>query len=401
MDARPVPPSRRAPPGRIGPGLPGMVHPARWQCMRPVWLAVLACLLALGLLPAAAWAAAPVSARLTSSAPSSAPSFAPASPPPTANTPRLDAAIDEQARILRKAGASVVGVRALAAPEARSIETLGRLRLGSGVVIGRDGLVLTIGYLILEADKVDLITTTGRVLPARVVAYDLATGFGLLQPLVPLGIEPSVLGASAGVDLGQPHVIASGGDEAELSIAQVVSRRAFSGYWEYHIEDALFTVPPRTDHSGAALFNARGELLGIGSLIVMDAAGSGQSQPGNMFVPVDLLKPVLAEMREHGSSRRSARAWLGVNCQERSGVVRIIRITADSPAEEAGLRAGDLILKVDGAPVTSLEGLYRRIWENGAPERDIELEIDRGQERQRLKVRSIDRMKHLRGSTGI
>lgn len=367
-----------------------MVHRARWRGMRSIGLALLACLIALGLVPAAAWAAAPAS------------SLPPVSRPADASHPTgPDAAVDEQARILRKAGASVVGIRAVAAPEARSIETLGRLRLGSGVVIQPDGLVLTIGYLILEAEKVDLITATGRVLPARVVAYDLATGFGLLQPLVPLGIEPSVLGSSAGVDLGQPHVVASGGEDAELSIAQVVSRRAFSGYWEYHIEDALFTVPPRTDHSGAALFNARGELLGIGSLIVMDAAGSGQRQPGNMFVPIDLLKPVLAEMRERGASRRSTRAWLGVNCLEQQGAVRIIRITSDSPAEDAGLRTGDIILRIDGAPVTNLEGFYRKVWDSGAPERDIELEIDRGQGRQVLKVRSIDRMKHLRGSTGI
>ena len=163
----------------------------------------------------------------------------------------------------------------------------------------------------------------------------------------------------------------------------------------------MFTIPPRTDHSGAALFNTRGELVGIGSLVVMDAVTPGRRSPGNMFVPIDLLKPVLAELRERGASAGSKRAWLGVNCLEQMGMVRIIRVSTDSPAELAGLQPGDEIRKVDGLEVHSLEAFYKKLWEGPNPERDIVLEIGRGSNVETMTIRSMDRMKHLRGSVGI
>ncbi|WKB54274.1 S1C family serine protease [Eleftheria terrae] len=303
--------------------------------------------------------------------------------------------------MLRQAAGSVVGVRAVATPQARSTDSLGPVRVGSGVVIGSDGTVLTIGYLIVEAERVELVTTAGKAYPARVVAYDPATGFGLLQSVLPLGIAPARLGASSGVDESQPYVVVSGGSEAEMSLAQVVSRRPFSGYWEYHIEDALFTVPPRLDHSGAGLFNRQGELVGIGSLIVMEASKPGVAEPGNMFVPVDLLKPVLAEMRSRGASARSTRAWLGVNCIEQQGLVRVVRVNADSPAEQAGVQPGDLILKLDGLPIDSLETFYKKLWDHAQPEREVTLEIGRGASVQSKKAHTVDRMKTLRRSVGI
>lgn len=324
-----------------------------------------------------------------------------AAQPAAASAPNDDTEITEQARVLRQLSAAVVGVRALATPEARSIDTLGQLRLGSGVVIGPDGLVLTIGYLILEADKVDLLLPDGRELPARVVAYDLATGFGLVQPLVPSGLTPVSLGSSGEIDEGAPHVIATGGEAGAMSVAQVISRRPYSGYWEYHIDGAIFTVPPRADHSGAGLFNARGELVGIGSLIVTDAVGPGREVPGNMFVPIDLLKPVLAELRDHGASAQSKRAWLGVSCVEHQGLVRVVKVSAESPAQAAGLQPGDVILKLDGEPVGKLEGFYKKLWSAPQAEREVTLEVGRGADVQTLKARTVDRMKTLRKSVGI
>ncbi len=311
------------------------------------------------------------------------------------------AEVEAKAQALARAHAAVVGVQATAVDDARSIETLGRERRGSGVVIDADGLVLTIGYLILEADHVDLVFDGDRKLPARVVAYDLASGFGLLQPLTPIKVAPVRLGDSASVADDDPLMIASGGDSGGLSLARMVSRRAFSGYWEYHIDGALFTSPPRTDHSGAGLFNANGELMGIGSLVVADALGPGKPRlPGNMFVPVDLLKPILAELRARGSSHSSTRAWLGLTSIEHEGGVRIVRTSRDSPAEQAGLQPGDRILSIDGTLVNGLEALYKALWAS-SPQREVVLVIQRDGQTQTLRLLSEDRMKTLSRPKGI
>ncbi len=312
------------------------------------------------------------------------------------------AQMEAHKQALARAHAAVVGIEATAVDDARSITTLGKSRQGSGVLIGDDGLVLTIGYLILEAERVDLVLSGNRRVPARVVGYDLATGFGLVQALAPLPIRSAPLGTSERVSAEEPLLVASGGDEGDLSLARMVSRRPFSGYWEYHIEGALFTAPARVDHSGAALFNSDGELVGIGSLIVGDAAGAGvPSLRGNMFVPVDLLKPILGEMRSSGASRSSRRAWLGLNCVEYQGAVRVIRLTPDSPADEAGLRPGDAILAVDGKPVSDLASFYKTLWSDERPERDVELDVRRGAETVRLQVHAVDRMKTLSRPKGV
>jgi serine protease Do len=304
-------------------------------------------------------------------------------------------------RALRAANAAVVGVQATAVDDARSIETLGRKRQGSGVVIDADGLVLTIGYLILEAEQVDLVVEGERTVPARVVAYDLASGFGLLQALAPVKVGAARFGNSAEVTTSEPLMISSGGADGDRSLARMVSRRGFSGYWEYHIDGALFTTPPRTDHSGAGLFNANGELLGIGSLVVSDALGADHPrQPGNMFVPIDLLKPILDELRRNGASRSSTRAWLGMNCVEQGGSVRVVRISRDSPADDAGLLPGDRILSIDGTKVTSLETFYKTLWRQGV-QREVVLEIVRAGQAETIKVQSVDRTKTLSKPKGI
>jgi len=316
-------------------------------------------------------------------------------------------AVEAQSRALQRASDAVVGLRALAVEDARSAATLGRARQGSGVVIAADGLVLTIGYLVLEAEQVTLSTDDGRHIPARVVAYDLATGFGLVQALVPLKLAPVPLGDSAAspaatADGGSLLLVVSGGDAGAVSAARLVSRRAFAGYWEYHIDGALFTAPPRPDHSGAGLFNERGELLGIGSLFVADALGPGQpARPGNMFVPVDLLKPILGELRQRGSSSASTRAWLGVNCVEHEGELRVLRVAEDGPAEVAGVMRGDRVLAIDGTPVAGLAQLWQSLWADARAEREVALDIERGGQRLTLKLQSVDRAKTLRRAQGI
>ena len=302
---------------------------------------------------------------------------------------------DATTRRLQEAAAAVVAVRARALGNARSNESLGPERSGSGILIAPSGLVLTIGYLILEADQVEVTDSNGRSLPASVVAYDHATGFGLLRPIGRLLPKPARLGTSGSVEQLDRLIIASGG-EGGVSVATVVSRRLFAGYWEYLIDGAIFTSPPRTDHSGAALINKEGELVGIGSLFVMDAMTPGERLPGNMFVPIDLLKPVLAEMIETGRQKAGRRPWIGVSSVEDDGHLRIVRVSADGPAERAGIRSGDIILAIGGEKVRDLADFYRKLWASGEPGVEVGLTVLQGAQPRAFTVRSIDRLDFVR-----
>jgi len=295
-----------------------------------------------------------------------------------------------------------VGVKVRALPNARSNETLGRERRGSGVLIGDDGLVLTIGYLITEADQVEVTDSDGATIPAAVVAYDHATGFGLLRPIGRLTPRPIRIGTSAPISQLDRLMIVTGGAEQTVSIATVVARRKFAGYWEYLIDGAIFTSPPRLDHSGAALINKDGELVGVGSLFVIDAITPGERMPGNMFVPVDLLKPVLDEMVRTGAQRAAHRPWLGVNSLEEDGRVKVLQVNEESPADMAGIVAGDIILSVNGEAVESLEKFYGTLWGRGAQAgTEVQLTVLHGPMLREVKVRSIDRQEFMRRKPGI
>ncbi len=315
-----------------------------------------------------------------------------------AATPPAQAVIEA----LTRANAAVVGVKVTAAEGAKSASTLGRNRSGSGVVIGPDGLILTIGYLMLEADNIQIVTQDERTVPATAVAYDLATGFGLIRPLLPLrGIAAVPLGTHRSMNPGETLMVATGGEEGDVGMTRLVSKRPFSGYWEYHIESAIFTSPPVANHSGAPVFNQRGELLGIGSLFVGDALGEAPRIPGNMFVPVDLLKPILAEMTATGSTTKSRRPWLGVTSAEQAGRVQVVRVTADGPAAASGIEAGDFILAVDGTRVASLEEFYKKLWARANPEDEVKLTVLQGAEVKVLTVKAVDRMTTMVKPSGI
>jgi serine protease Do len=312
--------------------------------------------------------------------------------------PSQQGAIDALTRAMQ----AVVGLQVRATEGARSAETLGRERSGSGVVIGPDGLILTIGYLMLEADAIQVTTHDNRVIPARAVGYDLATGFGLVRPLLPLrGIQPVTLGTARDTPVRAPLIAATGGEDGGMGLTQLLSARPFSGYWEYHIEGALFTSPPLRNHSGAPVFNQRGELLGIGSLFVGDTLGDGRGIPGNMFVPVDLLKPILAEMQQTGSTRVSHRPWLGLTSTEQGGRVQIVRVNRDSPAAAAGLGAGDVVLAIDGERVNTLEAFYKKLWARSDPEGEVLLTVLQGADIRQVTVKAVDRMKTMQRPAGI
>jgi serine protease Do len=324
-----------------------------------------------------------------------------------ATAPNASASPSSQETIdaLTRANQAVVGVRTTAAEGARSAQTLGQRRTGSGVVIGPDGLVLTIGYLLLEADTIQIITQDKKSVPARVVAYDAATGFGMIRSLVPLrAITPVVLGAAKSSKTGDALMASIGAQpagEADVNMTQLVSQRPFSGYWEYHIDNALFTSPPVENHSGAPLFNQRGELLGIGSLFVLDSMGVNQRLPGNMFVPVDLLKPIMAELTTTGTSKLSKRPWLGLTSSEQGGRVQIVRVNTESPAQTAGLQPGDVVLAVDDTKVSTLEAFYKKLWDRAAPETEVKLTVLQGAETKTIVLKPVDRMNTLRKAAGI
>ncbi len=320
--------------------------------------------------------------------------------------PRESPAAQAALEAFNRANAAVVGVQVRVAQDAASAESLGAQRGGSGVVIGKDGLILTIGYLMLEAQDIEVLTQDNKRLPARAVAYDLATGFGLIRTVVPLaGVEPVAMGSLKDLQTGEALMAATGPQSTEqdgdVSMTQLVSKRPFSGYWEYHIESAVFTSPPIGNHSGAPLFNQRGELVGVGSLFVGDAMGGNRRLPGNMFVPVDLLKPILSEMQQTGETRHSHRPWIGLSSTEQNGRVQVVRVNKDSPAQAAGLSEGDLVLAVDGSTVATLEAFYKRLWDRARPDAEVRLTVLQGAELKTLVVKPVDRMQTMRKAPGI
>ncbi|MEO8388855.1 S1C family serine protease [Polaromonas sp.] len=323
----------------------------------------------------------------------------------TVQPPAAQAMLDA----LTRATTAVVGIKVTAMEDARSAETLGLRRGGSGVQISQDGLILTIGYLMLEAEHIEIVTQDNRTLPARAVAYDLATGFGLLRPLLPLrGVGVAPLGSSKDLQPGETLMAVTGpqaDDDGDVSMTRLVNRRAFSGSWEYHIDAALFTSPPvlagNGNHSGAPLFNQKGELMGIGSLLVSDATGENRRLPGNMFVPVDLLRPILAELQRSGSSTQSRRPWLGITSNDQGGRIQILRVSKESPAELAGLGTGDVVLAVDDAKVATLEAFYKKLWARPAPDAEVRLTVLQGAEIKTIVLKAQDRMLSLKKPAGI
>jgi S1-C subfamily serine protease len=308
----------------------------------------------------------------------------PAAPAPPTVRPRSERTVDSL---------SVVNLRSRSFAGARSSQTLGSQREGTGVVIDSQGLVLTIGYLILEAETVELSTADGTSFPASVVGYDSATGFGLVRSLRPLPIAPITIGQSAQL-AARARVLIVGFDG--VAPAVVVSRRQFVGFWEYLLDDAIYTAPATVNWSGAALLDHEGKLLGIGSLSVNDALGSDNQVPGNLFVPIDLLKPLLKDLVAHGKSSARPRPWIGVQTQEVHGNVIVTRVSPDGPADAASIRPGDVIVALGGETIKSQADFYTRLWSRGAAGVEVPLQVLRAGKIQSVTVTSADRDRYYR-----
>jgi serine protease Do len=267
------------------------------------------------------------------------------------------------------------------------------------VAITDDGLLVTIGYLIVEADEVSLVDRRGRTLPARVVGYDHATGFGLVRSAVPLTAKPMPIGDSAKVNERDPVMIVNHAGPDDVTFAFVVSKRPFTGNWEYLLDQAIFTSPPTLNWSGAALVTKDLKLVGIGSLIVREAASGEKALPGNMFVPIDALKPILTDLVKTGRRAGAPRPWLGVAADEVQGRLIVSRVSPDGPGDVAGLRVGDIILAVGDDRVQTQAEFYNRVWGRGGAGADVPLRVLQGVDVRDVTVHSIDRVDYFRPKT--
>ncbi len=290
---------------------------------------------------------------------------------------------------------SVVKLRADVPEDAFTAGILGSQRTGNGVVINSDGLILTIGYLVTEATDVWLTAPDGRELAAHPLAYDQVTGFGLVLPLERADIAPIPLGSSAKLKVGDEAYAVSSPEFAAPQPVQIFARREFAGAWEYLLEDAIFATPAHPHWSGSALIDADGCLAGIGSLLVRELT-DGEEINANMFVPVDLLKPILEELTTRGRTSRQSRPWLGVYAAEMTGKVYVTGVAEGGPAHRADIREGDRITRVAEHDIATLPDFYRRLWAIGPAGTGVPLTAIRGGTRLHLNVRSVDRVDLLK-----
>ncbi|MGD0720597.1 MAG: S1C family serine protease [Roseiarcus sp.] len=302
---------------------------------------------------------------------------------------------DEFGFDLDRALQSIVALRSVIPEDAFTASILGAERAGSGVVIRDSGLVLTIGYLIAEAESVWLTAVDGRVTPAHPVAYDQETGFGLVQALGRLGLPALQCGRASAARPGDPVIVAGGGRKQSVR-ARIVGKDEFAGYWEYLLDEAIFTAPAHPFWGGTGLIGQDGRLLGIGSLHVEQVTGEGDRRDTNMIVPIDLLAPILDDLIAHGRVDRPPRPWLGVYSAEAEGRVVVGGVDERGPAAAAGLRRGDIVSAVGDSSVESLADFYRKLWRCGPAGAEIPIEVVRDRRSLWLRVRSADRSSHLK-----
>ena len=295
---------------------------------------------------------------------------------------------------------SVAAIQARTDDDASTARTLGQRRQGSGVVIGPD-LVLTIGYLLIEAQSVDLIDRQGRRVPAQVKAVDTVSGFGLVRSLVPLRLEPVPLGDSDVVK-APAKVLTLGQGEVELTELQVVSRKPFAGNWEYLLETPLMTLPAVNNWSGAGLFDEAGQLIGLGSLLVPDVFGDSKPMPGNLYVPLNELKPQLVELLRNGKRTGPAQSWLGISSQAvRGGGLMVQRVTPESPASQAGIQAGDVLVALQGRAIDNLPDFYRQLWTSGPAGSTLEITVKRLGQEKKIQITTGDRTQSMKPPRGV
>jgi S1-C subfamily serine protease len=309
--------------------------------------------------------------------------------------PSLQPQPGEVAFDLAAALGAVVMLKAEIPEDAFTAPILGTERVGNGVVIRDDGLILTIGYLITEAESIWITANDGSVVPGHPLAYDYASGLGLVLPLGRLRVPPLARGSIDGIDVGDDVIVAGRGGRTHALKAQVFAKREFAGYWEYVLDEALFTTPPHPEWSGAALVDDAGRLVGIGSLFVQEEF-DGETVKGNMFVPVDLLAPILDALLASGRPPGAPRGWLGMYTVEDKGRLVVTGLADTGPAARAGVRPGDVVVEVAGERIDGLAALFRAVWRQGPAGTTVKLTLARDGAMIGLDVRLADRNDYLK-----
>lgn len=294
---------------------------------------------------------------------------------------------------------NIVRVEATAISGAPSTETLGANRAGTGVILD-DRTVLTIGYLLLEAEQVDVVSTSGKRFPGTVAGYDHASGFGVIRTVVPLDGMPLEFGDSDAVS-EKEKVLTIGQGEPEATEIFVLSRKPFTGSWEYMVDSAIFTFPPVNNWSGAALITASGKLIGLGSLMVNDAASGQRNVPGNMYVPTNLVRPILKDLLATGRRSGPVQPWLGMTTEVVRGNLMVTRLSKQGPAESAGIEVGDIIVGVGGEKFGDQSEFYKRVWKQGPAGTTVTLKVLHAGDVKEIPVKSADRSESLRRPSGI
>jgi serine protease Do len=292
---------------------------------------------------------------------------------------------------------AVVGLHTTIPEDRRSAQSLGSEREGHGIVIDGDGLVLTIGYLIMEAETITVTDSEGRAVPASIVGSDYESGFGLVRTRRPMPVKPMLFGDSDQLALrSEAYVAGAGGEKATLKV-KVAGRREFAGYWEYLLDNAIFTVPAYPLWGGSALVGMDGTLMGVGSLLVQEALGPGSPAfPGNMYVPINRLKPVFEELVERGRLSTPSRPWLGLITLEHMGQLVVGGISDGGPADRAGLQRGDILHALNGDVLDDVGEFYKRLWASGPAGTAITLRMERDNDAFEVTVRTGDRAQYYK-----
>ena len=300
--------------------------------------------------------------------------------------------------VLAKVGGAIVSVTAHVPEDAMSAGLLGTERVGHGVRIREDGLIATIGYVVHEADNL-WIGTRDTIVPGFVIGYDFDSGLALIKPSLPLHGPTIPLGRASSLEVGDAVTVVSSGGKEQSIDARVVAKQEFAGRWEYVLDQAVFTTPQHDSWSGAALVDGDGRLCGLGSLVIQGFETRAGSCTVNMFVPIELLAPIVDEICLHGRRLSPPRPWLGMLVHDDQQDLTVVGVYRNCPADKAGLRPGDIIVGIDDEPVVGLANMFRRVWSLGSAGVDVPLNVLRNTEKMQLKVRSGDRAGFQRKGT--